>query len=265
MGAFLDMLVRITVVVGGAYLGICLLLYIFQDRMLFFPQSLQGEPRGANIEPVEVRREGVTLRGWVVNPQSQGPLLFYFSGNAEEVSGLAGLFSTFDAVGVLINYRGYGGSEGKPTAQHLMDDAVAVVVEMRERLGGRRPVILFGRSLGTGIAALTARSVSADGLILVSPYRSIEHIARNRYPIIPVRWLLRQNIDASLAVESLPGRVLVLYSTRDRVVPTAETRAFLQMLPTTPEIVEFDGPHNVALETPELWRAIESFIQRPAV
>ncbi len=258
------MLLRIMLLVGAVYLGICLLLYLFQDRLVFFPQALQGEPSGAHVEPTLIQRDGVALRGWVVNPHADGPLLFYFSGNAEEVSQLTGLFARLDAVGVLINYRGYGGSEGEPSARALIDDAAAVVAEMRERLGSDRPVILFGRSLGTGIAALTTRSVKADGLILMSPYRSLEQIARHRYPFIPVRWLLRQNIDATLAIESLPQRSLILYSTRDRVVPTAETRAFLQLLPTAPEIVEFVGLHNIALQTPELWHAIETFIRRSA-
>ena len=264
MGIGLEMLVRVALVVGGIYLGVCLLLYLLQDRMLFFPQPLQREPSGPNIEPTVVERGDVALRGWVVNRHSEGPLLFYFGGNAEEVSELTGLFAGLDAVGVLINYRGFGASGGKPTAADLIDDAAAVVVEMRERLGGGRPVVLFGRSLGTGIAALTARTLEADGVILMSPYRSIAHIARRRYPFVPVRWLLRQNIDATLAVESLPERVLVLYSSRDRVVPTAETRAFLQLLPRGPRIVEFVGPHNIALQTPELWRAIAAFIRRPA-
>ncbi len=257
------MFFRIVVVVGAAYLGVCLLLYLLQNRMLFFPQPLKGEPSGVNIERTAVQRGDIVLRGWVVNRHSDGPLLFYFSGNAEEVSELTGPFAELDAVSVLINYRGYGESGGKPTTRDLIDDSAAVVKEMRQRLGGDRPVIFFGRSLGTGIAAVTARSVRADGVILMSPYRSIEHIARHRYPFAPVRWLLRQNIDATLGVESLPERVLVLYSARDRVVPTAETLAFLKMLPMEPEVVEFVGPHNIALQTPELWRAIETFIQHP--
>ena len=262
MGTVLELLLRIAIVAGGIYLGVCLLLYLLQDRMLFFPQPLDADPEGPNVEPAVVERDGVALRGWVVNPRSNGPLLFYFSGNAEEVSGLTGVFARLDAVSVLINYRGYGASDGKPNAADLIDDAAAVVVEMRTRLGGDRPVILFGRSLGSGIAALAARSGPVDGIILLSPYRSIGHIARRRYPFAPIRWLLRQNIDASLAIDSFPERVLVLHARRDRVVPTAESLAFLELLPTRPEVLEFVGPHNIALATPEVWEAIEEFVGR---
>ena len=219
-------------------------------------------PAGPDVRPAAVERDGVTLRGWVVNGQSSGPLLFYFPGNAEEVSELVDLFAGLDAVTVLMNYRGYGESGGKPTTVDLIDDAAAVVANLRDRFGENRPVILFGRSLGSGIAALTARVGRIDGVILMSPYRSLEHVARRRYPFAPVGWMLRQNIDSTQALDALPQRVLVLYSGRDGVVPTAESRAFLGLLKSTPEVVEFRGPHNVELETPELWGPIEAFVRR---
>ena len=262
MSAVVDILLRFVIVAGGIYLGICLLLYLLQDRMMFFPQPLGVDPEGPNVEPAVVERDGVALRGWVVNPHSNGPLLFYFSGNAEEVSGLTEDFAKLDALSILMNYRGFGASDGKPTAADLIEDAAAIVAEMRTRLGVDRPVILFGRSLGSGIAALAARSGPVDGIVLMSPYRSIEHIARRRYPFAPVRWLLRQNIDASLAIDSLPERVLVLHARRDRVVPTAESLAFLRLLPRQPEVLEFVGPHNIALATPEVWETIEEFVGR---
>ena len=72
--------------------------------------------------------------------------------------------------------------------------------------------------------------------------------------------MLKQDIDATLALDALPERVLVLHARRDRVVPDRESRAFLQLLPVEPEVVEYIGPHNIALETPELWAAIEAFV-----
>ncbi len=253
---------RLTAVALAGYVGLCLLLYLLQDWMIFFPRSLETEPTGAHIERASLRSDEVTLRGWIVNGHSRGPLLFYFGGNAEEVSGLTDLFAKLDAVTVLMNYRGYGESGGRPSAAHLIDDAAAVVGGFRSRFGQDRPVVLFGRSLGTGIAALAARAGGIDGLILLSPYRSIEHIAKRRFPFAPVGWLLRHNIDATLAIEALPKRILILYATQDSVVPTSESRAFLGELKSDPQVVEFDGPHNIPLEMPRLWRAIEEFVHQ---
>ena len=253
---------RLAAVALAAYVGICLLLYLLQDWMIFFPRSLANEPVGAHVERTSLQRGAVRLRGWVVNRHSEGPLLFYFGGNAEEVSALVDVFAPLDAVTVLMNYRGYGESEGKPSAALLIEDAAAVVSDLRQRLGADRPVVLFGRSLGSGIAALAARTERVDGLILLSPYRSIERIAQSRFPFAPVSWLLRHNIDATQAIDGLPERILVLYATADPVVPTNESKAFINQLKTDPQIVEFDGPHNVPLEAPQIWPAIEAFVHQ---
>lgn len=258
----METLLRILAIVLAVYVGVCLLLYLIQDRLIFYPQSLQQAPTGPHVRPVAVERDGVTLRGWVVNSQSTGPLLFYFPGNAEEVSELAGLFARLDAVTVLINYRGYGESGGKPTAADVIDDAAAVVAELRSQFGEERPVVLFGRSLGSGIATLTARTGRVDGVILMSPYRSLLHIAQRRYPFVPVAWLLRQNIDTAGAVEALPQLGLVLYASGDLVVPTSESQEFLKLLKFTPEVIEFEGLHGIDLGTPKLWKPIEAFVER---
>ena len=138
----------------------------------------------------------------------------------------------------------------------------AVVSGLRHRFGADRPVVLFGRSLGSGIAALAAGAEGVDGLVLLSPYRSIERIAKRRFPFAPVGWLLRHNIDATLAIDALPERILVLYATADSVVPTNESRAFIGELNSGPQILEFDGHHNIPLEAPQLWRAIEGFVHQ---
>ena len=252
---------RLAAIALAAYVGLCLLLYLLQDWMIFFPRPLASEPTAPHVERTALQRDDVTLRGWVVNAQSNGPLLLYFGGNAEEVSGLVDVFARLDAVTVLMNYRGYGESGGKPSAAHLIADAAAVVDGFRRRFGQDRPVVLFGRSLGSGIAALAARAEGIDGLILLSPYRSIEHIAKRRFPFAPVGWLLRHNIDPTSALDALPERILVLYAVEDSVVPTSESRAFLDALKPAPEVIEFVGPHNIPLETPQLWRAIDHFVQ----
>ena len=305
----METLLRLAITAAAIYVGLCVALYLLQERMIFFPRSLAGDPQGPHVQAASIRRGAVTLRGWIVNGNSSGPLLIYFGGNAEELSGLVGTFAKLDAVTVLINYRGYGASDGKPAAADLIEDAAAIVDAMVARFGrlrrdsqamvagsGRqggegeaifagtgqrgdagertsaggtptsagtdgRPLVLFGRSLGSGIAALAARSAEVDGLILLSPYRSIANIAADRFPIVPVRWLLRHDIDATLAVDALPPRVLGLYALRDRVVPTAESQALLGLLKTAPQIVEFQGAHGIPLETPAIWTAIAAFLR----
>ena len=95
-----------------------------------------------------------------------------------------------------------------------------------------------------------------------APTAASSTLPSGAFPFAPVGWLLRHNIDATLAIEGLPERILVLYAAQDSVVPTSESRAFLGELKSDPQIVEFDGPHNIPLEMPRLWRAIEDFIHQ---
>ena len=256
--------VRFVLFALTVYVASCAVLFVMQHWLIFHPRPVGHRPVGPHVEPVTVRRDDAALRGWVVHPESTGPLVVYFGGNAEDVSGRIGDFASLDATTALISYRGYGDSDGRPTATDLIEDAGVVVRAMRERFGEGREIILFGRSLGTGVAALAAAGASVDapvdGLILLSPYVSLGRIAAQRFPAFPVRWLLRHDIDASTVGGALPDRVLVLYSLSDGVVPTAESRAFVELLHPAPEVVEFDGVHHVSMTSPPIWDAIRKFL-----
>jgi len=253
-------LLVIPLILGGGYAAVLAALYLLQDSLIFHPQPPGPAPDGTAAEPFAVSRDGVTLRGWAVNPDRDGPLVVYFGGNAEEVSRLVNTMVRLPATTVLMNYRGYGNSEGSPAAAALVGDAVALARAARERLGRDRPLLLFGRSLGSGLAVLTAREVDAAGVILLSPYRSLTHLARRFAPFAPVEALLRHRIDATQGLAALPEQVLVLYAADDLIIPATESRAFAALLEPPPEVVTFDGGHNVPLTHPDIWPALQQFV-----
>lgn len=244
----------------AVYAGLCAFLFLMQHRLLFHPRPVGHPPAGPHVVPATVATEDATLRGWIVNEGSAGPVLIYFGGNAEDISARVDAFATLDATTVLISYRGYGASDGTPSGPALVSDAGVVVEAMRERFGAGREIILFGRSLGSGIATVAAGAARVDGLILLSPYVSLGRIAQQRFPVFPVRWLLRHDIDASASVAKLPERLLVLYSRHDNVVPTNESRAFVRLLTFDPRVVEFAGAHNAPMTSPSIWGPIKGFL-----
>lgn len=256
----MDTLLRLLIVLCIAYGGLVLLMYLLQDSLIFYPTSTWQEPRGQNVEPITMAGAGATLRGWAVNPASEGPVLVYFGGNAEELSYLTDVFARLDATTLLLNYRGYGNSEGKPNAAALLADARALVIRLDDSADADRPLLLIGRSLGSGIAASAAATKSVDGLILISPFRSLHDLAARIMPWLPTRWLLRHRINVVETLDSLPERTMVLYSPQDTVVPASETRALLALFPRAPQVVEFSGGHNVPLTQSEIWRALEAFV-----
>lgn len=253
-------LLVIPLVLAGGYAAMVGALYLLQGSLIFHPQPPGPAPARDDVEPFTLTRDGVTLRGWAVNPRHAGPLIVYYGGNAEELSRLVDSVARLPATTVLVNYRGYGESEGSPAAGALISDAAAVAESARARLGRDRPLVLFGRSLGSGLAALTARRVPADGVILLSPYRSLTHLARRFAPIAPVDALLRHRIDTTRALAALPDRVLVLYAPDDMIIPAAESRALAARIEPAPELVTFSGGHNVPLQHPEIRAALERFV-----
>jgi pimeloyl-ACP methyl ester carboxylesterase len=258
----METLFRLIALVAAAYIGLCTFLYLVQDRLIFYPAGVWREPQEPHVQPVALERaDEVVLKGWVVNPGASGPVLVYYGGNAEELSRLVEVFRNLECTTLLMNYRGYGQSEGRPSTSALIDDAEAVLSELVPRYGSDRSVILFGRSLGSGIAVSVARSAQIDGVILMSPFRSLHHVAERLFPWLPVRWLLRHQLDALEAIESLPVKTLVLYSPSDRIVPAAETKALLGLFPNQPRVVEFQGGHNVPLTLPAIWREIVAFVE----
>ena len=262
MVSSVESLIRLVVLLLAGYAAVCAILYLVQGHLIFFRQPLLLEPRGDGVRPVDVDRGDVTLRGWIVNPDSDGPLVIYFGGNAEELSTVVDVFARLQATTVLVNYRGYGASEGSPSAAKLVADAGALVAMMRQRLGEGRDLILFGRSIGAGIAVLATRAAGVDALILMSPYRSLARLAKRQVPFVPVRWLFKHDIDAQAALETMPSRVLVLYGEPDYIIPSSESRAFIELLGNAPQVVVFDGGHNVPLTDPGLWPHVRAFIER---
>ena len=254
----LAMALRVVLVGGGIYLACCALLWALQERMIFHPQPLPYPPSHPAADSVEIENAGETLRGWIVNEPGSGPLVVYFGGNAEEVSGNIPRWAGFPATVVLVNYRGFGQSTGTPSERGLVDDAKAIVRWARERYPAR-PLVLFGMSLGSGVAALAAADTSPDALIIISPYRSVEHIARSRFPIFPIRWLLRHPFDAESVAASMP-RTLAFASPTDLVIPFAESAAMVEALGERAEFHTYDLAHNAFLEHAALWDEVRDFL-----
>ncbi|MGE5616113.1 MAG: alpha/beta hydrolase, partial [Bacillota bacterium] len=145
-------------------------------------------------------RDGTRLRGVLVLPAAApAPLVIYYGGNAEEVTQRSSeVARTYgDAAVLLVNYRGYGQSEGRATESALIADALEIHdwAVRQPGIDGHR-IVLHGRSLGTGVAVAVAAARPVRGVVLTSPFGSARDIAVEAYPWLPVRWLLRHPFDS---------------------------------------------------------------------
>ncbi len=249
---------RVGLGLGTVYLMLCGFLWAFQEKLIFHPRGVIAPPTNPAAAPVAIDRGEVVLRGWLVNEHRAGPVVVYFGGNAEEVSMHVPAFVRRRAATLLVNYRGYGESGGAPSEHALVEDAVALAAWAKARMPNR-PLVLFGLSLGTGVAALAAARAHPDALILVSPYRSVERIARKTFPWFPVRWMLRHPLRAETAVDDIP-RALVIASPMDAVIPFAESEAMAEALGERAQLHTFQLAHGAFLGHPPLWEVVDAFL-----
>jgi pimeloyl-ACP methyl ester carboxylesterase len=255
---------------GCIALGFPVLVYFFQERLIFFPQPLSQDPvqanPGAAIEEVNlITSDQVRLHGWLVKAtptQTPAPLLIYFGGNAEEVSWLASTAGKYAGWSVLMfNYRGYGSSEGKPGEAELFADALQIYDYAAGRADGGH-VALMGRSLGSGVAVYLATQRPVAGAILVSPYDSIESVAQGIYPFLPISLMLKHRFDSLSRAPGIKAPLLCLVASDDRVIPRPHSERLYAAWGGRKQWREIrPADHDSLAGEPEYWQAVADFLR----
>jgi pimeloyl-ACP methyl ester carboxylesterase len=229
-------------------------------RRLIYPGGSTRLP--AHRTDLALRVNGVTLRGWEVNPGRERALIHY-GGNGEGLDWLVPEHAERfpDHTTYLVAYRGYGASEGRPSEQALTQDALAVFDHAAARHPGGVDVV--GRSLGSGVAMQVAVRRSVGRLVLVTPFDSLVDTAADLYPWLPVRHLLQDRWDSRSVAHRLRARVLVVRAGRDAVVRPPRTDRLLEVLPQDTAVLDLPTAEHATLhEDPAYWPAIEEFLAR---
>ncbi|MFZ7128539.1 MAG: alpha/beta hydrolase [Desulfobacterales bacterium] len=246
------------------------LLYWLQGSLIFFPQGIPHENRKAfGGWEVRVRRDDVELHGWFVEApiSPANPLVVYYGGNAEEVSGNLWMRDNFGPHALLlVNYRGYGDSGGRPSESHLFEDAVFVLDRiLADHDVDASAVVLMGRSLGSGVAAHVASRRPVRGVILVTPFDSLVSVARRHYPFLPVRRLLRHRFDSASIAPRIQTPLLSLVAGSDEIVPRDSALRLADRWGGPKRMVIVDGAYHNDIEHYEVyWREIRQFLSEIA-
>jgi uncharacterized protein len=252
--------------------GICVLAYLTQERLIFFPQPLD-ERSALDIQRSHPRAEifeletddGVRLRGWLVDGPARGPwpLVIYFGGNAEEVSWLVPEFSRVPAwAALLVNYRGYGLSQGRPAEPTLYRDALALYDHAIQRADiDPRRIVAVGRSLGTGVATYLASQRPVAGVVLISPYDSLVEVARAAYPFLPVNLILRHRFESAARAPSIHAPLLALAAAQDDIIRPERSRQLARAWGGPIRLEVLTGvDHNTIQSHSDYWPLIFAFL-----
>ncbi|MCZ6841323.1 MAG: alpha/beta hydrolase [SAR324 cluster bacterium] len=214
------------VIAALALLVVAWLRYGLEPSMLYHPTSLGGTtPRDFALPYREVALEtedGETLGAWwCPRPEREAPLLLFFHGNAgnreDRLHNVAGLWRAGISV-LIFDYRGYGGSTGRPSEAGLLADGLAAFDWLQKETGSH-DIVLFGRSLGAAVAAQVAGKRPARALILESAFTSAPEMAKRVLPLPGIHLLVRSRFDTLAAVRNLALPLLVIHGTQDELVP----------------------------------------------
>ena len=243
----------------GIYLAFSAFLYLYQRKLIFFPVPRDTE---FSAEEISVDSQGTRLQGWVLNPGRKRAVI-YFGGNSEMITHRRQFFEDVfrEHTIYLINYRGYGGSEGSPGEAGMFADALAIYDSLA---GQHESIIAYGRSLGSGIAVYLASQRPLEKLILLTPYDSVAAIGQKSYPIFPVRYLIKDRFDSVSRAGAIEVPVLISAAELDREIRLPHTLALKQAFTRAPvdyQMIE-GAAHNDIVDFPAYRDAVRNFVLR---
>ncbi|MDM8564662.1 acetylxylan esterase [Candidatus Halobeggiatoa sp. HSG11] len=256
-------------IIVGTIIAIPLLLYPYlyfiQEKLLFIRQDLSHSVQNYSfVEEVQIKtHDNVTLHGWLVKSEPKAPLLIYFGGNAEEVSGHIMDYKQLAGWSLLlVNYRGYGLSTGSPSEKNLFNDAVLLYDTFANRSDvDSNKIVAFGRSLGTGVAVYLASQRNLQGVVLVSPYDSMKNLAQEYYPYVPVSLLLKHHFDSMSYASVIKAPMLTMIAELDQIItPKHSLRLVKAWGGTVQQKIIKNANHDDISLASQYWETVTYFL-----
>ncbi len=260
---------RIVIALAVAYAGVLMAAWAFQARFLYFPDARRITPAAAGLADIRdvalSADDGVSVVTWRAAPDEPGgPVILYLHGNASNIANRAPLLARFRSQGwgvAALSYRGYGGSGGRPSERANVADALSLYDALREEGVAASQIVVYGESLGSGVAVQLAASRDVAGVVLQAPYASVLDMARMRAPFLLPDLLLRDRYDSLAVIGDIDAPLLWLHGTADVVIPLRSGRRLFDAAagPKTAHIVEGAG-HNALFAETIFEQAIRPFV-----
>ena len=220
--SFLKIIIGILVI----YTSLLLLLFIFQRNLMYHPDenNYSGDKLEVDIKKVKINTsDGLDLLGWFHKKDlKRFKTIIYFHGNAGKLENRIhklNHFKDMDVNFLIIAWRGFSGNDGKPSEESLYIDGNSAIKWLKNLGLSEKDIIIYGESLGTGVATEIAKSNDFAGLVLETPFTSMIEAAKNFYPYIPVRILLRDKYENDKKIKNINIPVFVMHGEADQIVP----------------------------------------------
>ena len=232
----------------GLYVAVGVVMWSYQRRLIYIPDPTHTAPLAVGLDGVEERvlrtPDGERLVAWWARADEGRPTLLYFHGNGGTLARRTERIRFLKQRGLgvfMLSWRGYSGSTGSPSETRNVDDARLAYDELIASGVPAQSIVLYGESLGTGVATQIARERPAAGLILDAPFTSIADIGAERYPFLPVRLLLLDRYENEQHIRHVRMPLLIIHGEADRTVPVAMGRAVYAAANEPKRLATFPG------------------------
>jgi fermentation-respiration switch protein FrsA (DUF1100 family) len=234
-----------------AYAALTVTIYFAQRSLMYFPDTAHVAPAAAGLPEAEevplTDADGTRIHVWHVPPRGDRPVILFFHGNGGSLASEADRFHQLisDGIGLIgVEYRGYGGSEGSPSEQGLIADAEAAYAFAVSHYPVQQ-IVVWGGSLGSGVAVALAAEKPIGRLILEAPYTSTEAVGAQHYWYLPVRFLMKDQFHSDQRIGKVKAPLLILHGVLDHTVPYSMGEQMFELANKPKHIVRFlDGGHN---------------------
>ena len=209
-----------------AYLLLLIFIYFYQRNLLYHPleNNYQNDKAQFNYEEVFIKVDDkIKLKSWIIEKDlKKFKTLVFFHGNAGDLSNRIYKLNELNKLEInilIISWRGFSGNDGFPTEQNLYKDAEAAIKWLNSKEIQSNKIILYGESLGTGVAVEIGKKNIFNSIILESPFTSMENAAKIYYPYLPVKLLLKDKYDSINKIKIIETPILIMHGMKDDIVP----------------------------------------------
>jgi uncharacterized protein len=209
-----------------AYGLVVLVMYLIQDSLLYDPRRENVTPEQvglSNVETIElISQDGIKIVAWYTPASASKPTILFFHGKGGNIGGRPHRYSYYTSKGygvLFLSYRGYGPSEGEPSANGLIADAEASYDWLKSQGVEAKNIVVVGESMGTGVATILAANRPVAGIALEAPYSAIVDVAADRYWWMPVRFLMKENLEPIKVISNIRTPILMQLGDQDKSIP----------------------------------------------
>ena len=261
-------LLQFILIIFFIYFFVLVFLYLFQRNLLYHPNenNYQGDKILVDIKKVKISTpDNIELLGWYHKKNLKDfKTLIYFHGNAGSLENRIHKLNHFENMNInflIIAWRGFSGNDGKPSEQGLYEDGKSAIDWLKQKGVPEKNIILYGESLGTGVATQLAQNKKFAGVILETPFTSMIDAAKIFYPYIPVNLLLKDKFENYKKIKNINSPILVMHGEKDQIVPFSMGKKIYEIA-NEPKYSYFTKYDNHMMEYDEkLVLALNSFLK----